>query len=143
MEIIYILASIFVFVHLVKFTLYYQKNTKKDSNFLLTKSLKESLPIFIDELNNYCFDGNAQIREIDNTTINIYLEKSPQIIVIKLFAGVGYFEWRRMLLFGKEFVFKYEITHINEVTVEGQKKTAQLIIMHFEEQLKNFSQRNL
>ena len=138
MKIILIVIGVFIAFHLLKFFIYYRKNMNKDKALLQNKPLKEYIPIFINKLNDYSFNGYGIVREIKKNEVQLYLQNSPQIINICLLGGTGYLEWRYKTSSTGECIFKQEISHITEATPEGQRKTAELMINLFEEKLEKF-----
>ena len=128
---------IFIAYHLIKFIFYYRKQTKKDDEILRSITLEQALSILINELNTYAFNGNGHITHLNKTSIQIYLQNSSQIITLNLLGGIVTLVWK-MKIMGREFVYSINLTNIQNVTGEEQRKSAQLIIRQFEEKLEKF-----
>jgi len=137
MKEILFLLGIFIAYHLIKFIFYYRKQTKKDDEILRSITLEQALSILINELNTYAFNGNGHITHLNKTSIQIYLQNSSQIITLNLLGGIVTLVWK-MKIMGREFVYSINLTNIQNVTGEEQRKSAQLIIRQFEEKLEKF-----
>ena len=137
MKEILFLLGIFIVYPLIKFIFYYRKQTKKDDEILRSITLEQALSILINELNTYAFNGNGHITHLNKTSIQIYLQNSSQIITLNLLGGIVTLVWK-MKIMGREFVYSINLTNIQNVTGEEQRKSAQLIIRQFEEKLEKF-----
>ena len=140
MKIALIILGVFIAYHLVKFFIYYKKNTGTDAKILSEKTLQEVLSILIQELNQYAYNGQGTVTNLSHDSLKLYKQDSPQVILFSLLGGVVSLEWRLKVM-GREFIFTMGLNNIQEITDDGQRKTAQSIIRMFEDDLERFKER--
>ncbi len=123
--IIFIIVSVVV-LHIIKTILKYKRELAKDEEELSTKSIYELFPFLIDGLNQYCYQGKGKITKIDNKTINLYEEGSPQTLSFQYNGGVLMVFWKRK--YGhQELKYNRDFPRARKATKEKQLKYLEIV----------------
>ncbi len=112
-----------VVISLIVFTTKFNK----DNQDLNGQSLYDKFKIVTDTLNNYAFNGEAQVYEIDKRNFNLGAKAYNQLINFEYGAGSLTIIWKYKY-FQKEVVNKKFFSNVRNLSVFEQEKIARVMI---------------
>jgi len=103
----------------------------KDSNDLEHKKLHEKFEYIVTNLNQYAFNGEGEVYEINMRTFNLGATGSNQMITFEYGGGGLTIIWKYKY-YQKEVVDKKYFPNVRNLSVFEQEKISQLMIMRME-----------
>lgn len=103
----------------------------KDTNDLEHEKLHEKFEYIVENLNQYAFNGEGQVYEINMRTFNLGATESNQMITFEYGAGGLTIIWKYKY-YQKEVVDKKYFPKVRNLSIFEQEKISQLMIMRME-----------
>lgn len=125
---IFLLIAIGVLI--IRTILKFRAALRKDHDELEERSLESKFNIFIEGINQYCFQGSGGITKIDKRTLNIYEDGSRQIVFLKYSTGILTVVWK-IKYFQQEMIYKKDLSGARNPTEEWQRNTLKFVISEF------------
>ena len=99
----------------------------KDNYDVHSQTLAEKFQIIVDIFNQYCFNGQGQITELNKKSLNLYKSGDNQIIYFEYSTGHLTITWKYKY-FQKEIIHKKVFPNVRNLSIFEQQKIAEIMI---------------